>query len=238
MQQQVSERWGRSKSRLWRSRQSAEHLSAFRFPRLGFACHPTTTTMPRTREGYRHDAQNGLSEGFETDAVVLPPSNFSGRKRWDTIVIGAGYAGLIAARDLAVAGKHPCSFFLSEVLKLTPLSYRRPVRTPRRGQGPSWRAYMDGEGEGGPYRDGCVLFFFSSLSFQLSTDSHSPAGGTWIHWCQAFVWTELVKYGLDTELIYTPNSEWPEEAKSVVRFNGAFCSLRLLSIVLTVLLEL
>jgi hypothetical protein len=84
--------------------------SLFHLPAFPSSCfNNTNTIMPRTREGYRHDPKNGLSEGFETDAVVEPRSNFSlgagGKKRWDTIVIGAGYAGLIAARDLVIAGK-------------------------------------------------------------------------------------------------------------------------------------
>jgi NADPH-dependent 2,4-dienoyl-CoA reductase/sulfur reductase-like enzyme len=60
--------------------------------------------MPRTSEGYRHDSKNGLSGGFETDAVVEPAQVLQGKTRWDCVVIGAGYAGLIAARDLVISG--------------------------------------------------------------------------------------------------------------------------------------
>ncbi|GAA5920174.1 hypothetical protein JCM6882_005454 [Rhodosporidiobolus microsporus] len=132
--------------------------------------------MPRSREGYRHDPVNGLSEGFETDAVVSPPTNFSGRTKFDTIVIGAGYAGLIAARDLVNAGQ---SVLLLEARD--------------RLGGRTWTA-----------KEGKDLF---------------EMGGTWVHWAQAFAWTELVKYGLDLELIYTPNVDYPDDAKCVVKYN-------------------
>ncbi|GAA5863952.1 hypothetical protein JCM8547_005292 [Rhodosporidiobolus lusitaniae] len=132
--------------------------------------------MGRTREGYRHDNKNGLSTGFETDAVVSPPSNTGGRTKYDTIVIGAGYTGLIAARDLVHAGQ---SVLLVEARD--------------RIGGRTWTA-----------KEGKDLF---------------EMGGTWVHWCQAFAWTELVRYGLDTELIYTPSSDFPEHAKCVVRYN-------------------
>ncbi|GAA6022244.1 hypothetical protein JCM10207_008902 [Rhodosporidiobolus poonsookiae] len=133
--------------------------------------------MPRSREGYRHDPKNGLSTGFETDAVVSPPSNVGGRTKFDTIVIGAGYAGLIAARDLVIAGQ---SVLLVEARD--------------RLGGRTWTA-----------KEGKDLFEMDmSFTFSLSC---------------AFAWSELVKYGLDTELIYTPNADFPEQAKCVVRYN-------------------
>jgi hypothetical protein len=69
-----------------------------------------------------------------------------------------------------------------------------------------------------------VRFFPLFLPFlqRFADPAYTETGGTWVHWCQAFVWTELVKYGLDTELIYTPNADYPEEVKAVIRYDGAF----------------
>lgn len=64
--------------------------------------------MGYSKEGYRHDPRNGLSTGFTTDASVYPSQlNASETTKYDTIVIGSGYAGLIAARDLFALGENP-----------------------------------------------------------------------------------------------------------------------------------
>ncbi|KAK5043624.1 hypothetical protein LTR84_011338 [Exophiala bonariae] len=56
-------------------------------------------------EGYRYDvSRNLVTAGLATQAVK-PSSNYIGRS-YDAIVIGAGFTGLAAARDLSVAGKH------------------------------------------------------------------------------------------------------------------------------------
>lgn len=61
-------------------------------------------------DGYLYSKQDGLSRGLKTYALIKPESNFrSGHddQVCDAIVIGAGYAGLIAARDLVKAGMYP-----------------------------------------------------------------------------------------------------------------------------------
>jgi len=55
--------------------------------------------MPRTREGYLW-TPNGSTEGLETDAVVPSTVNLGEKSKYDVVVIGAGFAGLVAARDL------------------------------------------------------------------------------------------------------------------------------------------
>ncbi|PYH29240.1 flavin monoamine oxidase family protein [Aspergillus neoniger CBS 115656] len=61
--------------------------------------------MPTSDEGFTWTAKGGFHEGLTTEAVVpsTPPSGLS--FRYDVIVVGAGFAGLTAARDLAFRGK-------------------------------------------------------------------------------------------------------------------------------------
>ena len=54
--------------------------------------------MPKSSEGYLW-TKSGSVEGLETDAVLqsTPPI----KSNYDVIVIGAGFAGLIAAREIS-----------------------------------------------------------------------------------------------------------------------------------------
>lgn len=62
---------------------------------------PSTNRQPsRTKDGYVYDASGSSYQGLWTDAVV--PSSSRTRASYDVIVIGAGFAGLVAARDLAL----------------------------------------------------------------------------------------------------------------------------------------
>jgi hypothetical protein len=54
----------------------------------------------RTADGYLYSASGPSFKGLRTDAVV--PSSQDSRSSYDAIVIGAGFAGLVAARDLAL----------------------------------------------------------------------------------------------------------------------------------------
>lgn len=61
-------------------------------------------------DGYVYDKQNGLVRGLHTYGVIRPQSNIRNGhdgEVGDAIVIGAGYSGLIAARDLVKAGMSP-----------------------------------------------------------------------------------------------------------------------------------
>jgi NADPH-dependent 2,4-dienoyl-CoA reductase/sulfur reductase-like enzyme len=58
-----------------------------------------------TRDGYTWTPESGITSGnLETDAVIVPPRSLSDTAVYDAIVIGAGYAGLLAVRDLALQG--------------------------------------------------------------------------------------------------------------------------------------
>lgn len=72
--------------------------------------------MNNSTEGHQWTPDPGLQAGLPTLAAVSPPSNVQTRSPdssniFDVIVIGAGYAGLTAARDLTVSG---CNVLLLE----------------------------------------------------------------------------------------------------------------------------
>lgn len=56
--------------------------------------------MPSSREGYLWTPA-GIKEGLDTDAVVRGTPDSSIRDRYDVVIIGTGFAGLIAARNLS-----------------------------------------------------------------------------------------------------------------------------------------
>lgn len=80
---------------------------------------------------------------------------------WDVVIIGAGFAGLIAARELRNAGH---SVIVVEARD------RIGGRTHSERQG----------------------------------DHVVEYGGTWVHWTQPYIWTEILRYG--AELIETPSA--------------------------------
>ncbi|KAJ9629242.1 hypothetical protein H2204_008882 [Knufia peltigerae] len=62
-----------------------------------------------SHDGQKWTAKDGLTRGLPTYGVIKPESHIrqqsNNDKIWEVIVIGAGYTGLIAARDLVKAGK-------------------------------------------------------------------------------------------------------------------------------------
>lgn len=83
----------------------------------------------------------------------------------DAVVIGGGFAGLVAARELAHAGKR---------VVLLEARNRLGGRT-----------------------------FYTRFG-----DHHYDMGGTFVHWIQPHVWTEITRYGL--ELVETPSMGNPD----------------------------
>lgn len=58
-----------------------------------------------SRDGFQWTPEEGLAQGVPSIGVISPPTNITSEsKPWDVIVVGAGYAGLTATRDLCVAG--------------------------------------------------------------------------------------------------------------------------------------
>jgi len=60
------------------------------------------TSKTHSREGF-HYKNDQVIEGLYTEATI--PSTQNPKVVYDVIVIGAGFTGLAAARDLSVAGK-------------------------------------------------------------------------------------------------------------------------------------
>ncbi|KAF2994091.1 hypothetical protein E8E14_000933 [Neopestalotiopsis sp. 37M] len=64
--------------------------------------------LKSTTDGFVWTPSGGLSEGLPTVGLIDPPTHLISEEKnftYDAIVVGAGYAGLVAARDLATQGK-------------------------------------------------------------------------------------------------------------------------------------
>lgn len=64
--------------------------------------------LKSTTDGFVWTPSGGLSEGLPTVGLIDPPTHLISKEKdftYDAIVVGAGYAGLVAARDLATQGE-------------------------------------------------------------------------------------------------------------------------------------
>ncbi|KAF5240692.1 hypothetical protein FAUST_4218 [Fusarium austroamericanum] len=103
-------------------------------------------------EGYCFDSATGVTTaGLLTEAVK--PSSVQVDTSYDAIVIGAGFCGLVAARDLSLKCK-----------KVLLLEARDRIG------GRTWAV--------------------------RAHDHVYELGGTWIHWLQPHVWSEITRYNL------------------------------------------
>jgi heterodisulfide reductase subunit A-like polyferredoxin len=57
-----------------------------------------------SRDGFQWTPQNGLKQGVPSLGVISPSAKITSDTPWDVIVVGGGYSGLTATRDLCVAG--------------------------------------------------------------------------------------------------------------------------------------
>ncbi|KAF9894561.1 hypothetical protein FE257_006446 [Aspergillus nanangensis] len=123
--------------------------------------------MPRTKEGFLWTPQQTTS-GLPTDAVQ--PSSPTLRDHYDVIIIGAGFAGLIAARDLTR---------LHAPLRVLIVEARDRIG------GRTWTAKVLGE--------------------------ELEMGGTWVHWDQPHLYSQLQRYGLHGRLKTSVGTLAPEK---------------------------
>ncbi len=60
---------------------------------------------PNSRDGWEWTKKEGLRQGVPSMAVIQPASNLLNNDcSFDVVVVGAGYTGLTAARDLTLSG--------------------------------------------------------------------------------------------------------------------------------------
>lgn len=76
--------------------------------------------MVKSSDGFTWTPSGGVSSGLPTTGVVVPPTHSiqPNVDAYDVIVIGSGYAGLVASRDLATQGEFTFSFCI-QIASLT-----------------------------------------------------------------------------------------------------------------------
>lgn len=67
---------------------------------------PDHTLTMKTCEGYLYKRDGTFQQGLVCTGAILPPTNISpsSSEIFDVIVLGAGFAGLTACRDLTLSG--------------------------------------------------------------------------------------------------------------------------------------
>ncbi|EXK26216.1 hypothetical protein FOMG_17186 [Fusarium oxysporum f. sp. melonis 26406] len=114
--------------------------------------------MKTTTEGQQWTEASGLQSGLPSRAVVSPSQHqLSSTQVYDAIIVGAGYAGLIAARDLVL-----------QKIRVLLLEARDRIG------GRTWTSDIAG------------------YPFEM--------GGTWVHWQQPHVFSELSRYRMEAQL--------------------------------------
>lgn len=119
--------------------------------------------MNTTSDGVSIEAGNSVQSGLRSPGAL--PAAALPNEVYDVVVVGAGFAGIAAARELGSRG-----------LKVAILEARDRIG------GRTFLAQKDAE--------------------------KYEVGGTWIHWTQAHVWSEIRRYGLSIResLSGTPSS--------------------------------
>lgn len=77
--------------------------------------------MVQSRDGFTWTPSTGVRQGLPSIGVVLPSSNLKQGEAdiFDAVVIGTGYAGLVATRDLTTQGNKDSAPRNLQVEKLT-----------------------------------------------------------------------------------------------------------------------
>lgn len=126
--------------------------------------------MPRSKEGYLWTPTRTI-DGLETEAAIKANTK-NLQPEYDVVIIGAGFSGLIAARELSRNNT-------KEKMKVLLLEGRDRIG------GRTWTAKALGE------------------EFEM--------GGTWVHWNQPHVYSELHRYDLHRFLKSSAGSLAPEK---------------------------
>ncbi|CAF4050418.1 unnamed protein product [Rotaria sordida] len=108
-------------------------------------------SLKETSDGFIHYS-DGLTEVGLLTSAVIEPQKLINNEEYDVIIIGAGFAGLIAARELSLRGR-----------KVLIIEAKDRI--------------------GG-----------RTLTTQVE-NRNFEIGGTWIHWSQPHIWTEITRYG-------------------------------------------
>lgn len=83
------------------------HLQPATFDKTNLTISNRRTNMT-TRDGFYLQNDNDLlQKGLRCAGAINPPTNVGGKRLrvYDVIVVGAGYSGLTACRDLCIAGR-------------------------------------------------------------------------------------------------------------------------------------
>jgi monoamine oxidase len=113
----------------------------------------TEKSSKKTTDGFIRHSDGLIDSGLPTPAAAVQSQKLINNEEYDVIIIGAGFAGLIAARELSLRGR-----------KVLIVEARDRI--------------------GG-----------RTFTAQLENRNYEM-GGTWIHWSQPHVWTEVTRYGL------------------------------------------
>ncbi|KIV79403.1 hypothetical protein PV11_06965 [Exophiala sideris] len=144
--------------------------------------------MSKSCEGYLWTESESV-QGLTTDAVVQSTSAL--KSHYDVVIVGAGFAGLIACRELSRCGN-------GKDLKILMLEGRDRIG------GRTWTAKALGE------------------EFEM--------GGTWVHWNQPHVYSELHRYNLHKNLktsagtVAAEHTYYKPSGGPVVEVDGAECA--------------
>lgn len=131
-----------------------------------------------SRGGFQWTPAAGLKGGLPCEGAIAPSKLPSTQTSYDIIVVGAGFAGLVASRDLALRGTwcSPPQALQSDSLRIPIYIGHKVLLLDSRDRigGRAWTSVVDGY----PYE----------------------LGAAWFHWNQPNALSQISRYGLMNEL--------------------------------------
>lgn len=129
----------------------------------------------KTEDGFHWTAGTGLEAGLPCDGVALPSQSPNLPSSYDVIVIGAGFAGLVASRDLALRGTSCLSPIARRFTDLLLTGFKTLLLEARdRIGGRTWTSVVNG------------------FPFEM--------GGAWIHWNQPHTYSQITRYDMKDQI--------------------------------------